>query len=330
MAEPGRPGRWSPRSATTALLAVAAAGAVAVGLLWVAAGTGRHQDRAANAEAAAGSPARGQPRRWDGARLVRGDPDRLTLYFVGAPPGPPDDPCARAYAATADPTAATVTVTLRELPGPTPPPEHGCTAIGHGRTVTIDLPEPLRDRPLVDGATGRQRPVLDAALLLTPSWLPPGYRLVSERLESGVDIRQWAPDRPDQRLLIEQGDADHLSRPGVDPIVLARPQVRGRPATVWKTRGFDDLVCVSWAEGRTRHRVCTSGTPGNLLPVHTLLRVANGLRAWRSRARPPFVSQQVGHVGPGEAAGGQTHLFVWGTRPRDRQVRPRSAARSSH
>jgi hypothetical protein len=55
--------------------------------------------------------------------------------------------------------------------------------------------------------------------------------------------------------------------------------VRGRPATVWKTRGFDDLVCVSWAEGATGHRVCTSGTPERLLPVAALLRVANGLHA---------------------------------------------------
>jgi len=281
MAEHGPPGRWSLRSTTTALLSAGAVGAVAVGLVWIAGGAGRPPDRAdrgANADVAAGSQARGQPLRWDGARLARGDPERLTLYFVGAPPGPSDDPCARAYEATAEPTADKVTVTLRELPAPPLPPGHACAAIGYARTATVELPEPLRDRPLVDGATGKQRPVIDAALLLTPSWLPTGYRFLREQVESGIDTREWGPDRPDERLLVDQGDADHLSRPGVDPIVLARPLVRGRPATVWKTSGFDDLVCVSWAEGSTDHRVCTSGTPEHLLPVDELTRVADGLR----------------------------------------------------
>jgi hypothetical protein len=281
MAEHAPPGRWSPRSTATALLWTAAAVAVAVALVWIAGGAGRPAARAggsATTAVTAASPARGRPLRWDGARLVRGNPDRLTLYFVGAPPGPPHDPCAHAYAATAEPTTETVTVTLREQPAPPRSPGHVCTAIGHARTVSVDLPEPLRDRPVVDGATGEQRPIVDAALLLTPSWVPPGYRFVSDRVESGIHTQEWAPDRPDERLLVDQGDTDRLSRPGFDPIVMAKPQVRGRPATVWKTRGFDDLVCVSWAEGGTGHRVCTSGTPEHLLPVHTLLRVANGLR----------------------------------------------------
>jgi hypothetical protein len=69
-----------------------------------------------------------------------------------------------------------------------------------------------------------------------------------------------------------------LAQPGFDPVVLARPLVRGISATVWKTRGFDDLVCVSWREGTIGRRVCTSGAPERLLPVETLVRVADGLR----------------------------------------------------
>jgi hypothetical protein len=87
------------------------------------------------------------------------------------------------------------------------------------------------------------------------------------------------PGGPEARLLVDQGDPDKLARPGFDPVVLARPVVRGGvPATVWKTRRFDDSVCVSWAEGGMGHRVCTSGAPETLLPIHELIRVADGLR----------------------------------------------------
>jgi hypothetical protein len=281
MAERGSRGRWSPRFKTMAPLGVGAIGAVVVGLVWIAGGDGRASGRTggANADASTRPAALGRAVRWDGARLVRGEPERLTLYFVGGPPGPPDDPCAGNYQATAEPSGDTMTVTLRELPGPPLPPGHGCADVGYGRTVTVALPEPLRGRPVVDGATGQERLVSDAALLLTPSWLPAGYRLVGERVEFGIDRREWAPEgRQDERLEVEQGDPGKLARPGFDPVVLARPVVRGVPATVWKTRRFDDSVCVSWAEGTMGHRVCTSGAPDRLLPVEELVRVADGLR----------------------------------------------------
>jgi hypothetical protein len=278
MAEGGLRSRLSLRPMTTALLAVGAIGAVVVGLVWIAGADGSQSGGAGGANAAAGSQARGQPVRWDGARLVRGDPERLTLYFVGSPPGPPDDPCVRSYQATAAVSGDRMKVTVRELSAAPLPPGHGCAAVGYERTVTIELPEPLRGRLVLDGATGEQRPVIDAGLLLTPSWLPAGYRLVRERVELGIDVQEWALEGPEQRLSVDQGDADKLARPGFDPVVLARPVVRGVPATVWKTRRFDDSVCVSWAEGAMGHRVCTSGAPEKLLPIPVLIRVADGLR----------------------------------------------------
>jgi hypothetical protein len=283
MAEDGLRGRWSRRPKTTALLAVGAVGAVVVGLIGITGGDGRASGRAsggANAGALVGLQAWGQPVRWDGARLAHGTPERLTLCFTGGPPGPPDEPCARAYQASAAVSGDRMTVTVWELLAARLPPGHGCADVGYGRLATVELPEPLRDRPVVDGATGEERPVIDAALLLTPSWLPGGYRLVREWVEFGIDSREWAPDggRQDVRLLVEQGDTDKLARPGFDPVVLARPVVRGMPAMVWKTRRFDDSVCVSWAEGSMGHRVCTSGAPGKLLPVEVLVRVAEGLR----------------------------------------------------
>ena len=279
MAVGGPRGRVSLRPMTTALLAVGAIGAVVVGLVWTAGAEGRASGRAGGANAAAaGSQARGQPLRWDGARLVRGDPDRLTLYFTGSPPGPPDDPCARSYQATAAVNGDRMTVTLRELSAASLPPGHACAAVGYEGTATVELPEPLRDRLVLDGATGEQRPVIDAGLLLSPSWLPVGYRFVRERVEHGIDSREWTLEGPEQRLGVHQGDAGKLARPGYDPVVLARPVVRGVPATVWKTRLFDDSVCVSWAEGAMGHQVCTSGAPERLLPIQELIRVADGLR----------------------------------------------------
>jgi hypothetical protein len=281
VAERGLRSRWSLWPGTTAVLAAGAVGAVVVGLVWIAGGDGRASGRASSANAAGttGSQAQGAPVRWDGARLAHGRPERLTLYFTGGPPGPPDQPCAGTYQATAASTANRMTVTVRELPAAPLPPGHGCADVGYGRTVTIELPEPLRGRPVVDGAAGKERPVIDAALLLTPSWLPAGYRFVREWVEAGIDFRTWAPDgQQDVQLLVDQGDADKLARPGLDPVMLARPVVRGVPATVWKTRRFDDSVCVSWAEGAMGHRVCTSGAPGKLLAIGELIRVADGLR----------------------------------------------------
>jgi hypothetical protein len=43
---------------------------------------------------------------------------------------------------------------------------------------------------VVDGATGKKWPAIDAALLLSPSWLPAGYRFVREGVESGIDLRE--------------------------------------------------------------------------------------------------------------------------------------------
>jgi hypothetical protein len=266
-----------------ALLGVGAIGMVGVGLVWITGGHDGASGQAgggANASIPAGSAARGRAVRWDGARLEHGDPERLTLYFVGGPPGRPDDPCAGNYEATAQPIGDRMTVTLRQLPSPPLPPGHGCADVGYRRTSTVEPPEPLRGRPVVDGATGQERPVSDAALLLRPSWLPPGYRLVDERVEFGIDRREWGPDGrvEDERLDVEQGDPGKLARPGFDPVVLARPVVRGVPATAWKTRRFDDSVCVSWAEGTIGHRVCTGGDPDRLLPIEVLVRVADGLR----------------------------------------------------
>lgn len=278
LADDERSGRW--RQA----LAFVAAGVVvagAVGLLSLVT-EGGGISRMSGVVSGGESTASVGTVRWDGARL---DGDRLTLYFTGARPARAGDPCSRAYEAVAEPTEDTMVVTVRAFAAAPAPPDQGCEAVGYSRSVTVNLPEPLRGRTVVDGATGQHKTISDAARLLTPSWLPAGYHFSTESAESGTDTyyheQVWAQEDPSQtRLLVEQGgeSVDELGTPGFEPIVLDRPTIRGSPATVWKSEGFDDLVCVSWIEGSTGHRVCSSGTPGELLPTDALIRVADGLR----------------------------------------------------
>jgi hypothetical protein len=268
VAEDERNERWRR---AVAFLVAGVVVAAAVGLFWIVTEGGETPTASGEETVASGEPVP-----WDGARR---DGDRLTLYFTGARPAQADDPCSRAYEAVAEPTDDTMVVTVRPLAGSPLPPDHACTAEGYARSVTIDLPAPLRGRPIIDGASGQPRPISDVAGLLEPSWVPAGYHVSREYVWLDVDTQEWARDgHPDERLRIEQVDVDKVARPGFDPVVLDRPTVRGVPATVWKIRGVDDLVCVSWAEGSAGHRVCSSGTPGQLLPNDVLIRVADELR----------------------------------------------------
>lgn len=228
-------------------------------------------------DAAAWSPAP-----WEGARL---DGDRLALYFTSSGSGEPGDPCSREYETVVEPSEDTMVVTLRGR-SPAPASLDQCPDVGYDRSVTVELPEPLQGRTMVDGASGEARAISRAARLLTPSWLPAGYEMSSGDVDSDtdsyVDRRVWArKGPPDKQLIVEQGGetVDELGTPGHEPVVLERPTIRGRPAAVWKSEGFDDLVCVSWIEDATGHRVCSSGPPGDLLPTDKLIRVADQLRA---------------------------------------------------
>jgi hypothetical protein len=253
-----------------AFLVVGIVVAAGVGLSWIV------RDGSRTPNASGETIALEEPVSWEGGRLDR---DRLTLYFIGARPAQAGDPCSRAYKAVVEPTNDAMVVSVRAVAGPPLLPGHGCTSEGYERSVTVDLPAPLQGRPIVDGASGQRRSISDVALLLRPSWLPAGYHPSGEHVHLDVDTQEWTLEgHPDERLLVEQGDVDKVARPGFDPVVLDRPTVRGVPATVWKTRGFDDLVCVSWAEGSEGHRVCSSGTLGQLLPHDVLVRVAGELR----------------------------------------------------
>jgi hypothetical protein len=69
-----------------------------------------------------------------------------------------------------------------------------------------------------------------------------------------------------------------VARLGYRPEVLQHPTVHGVRATVWKSRGLDDSICLPWAEGATGSRVCSLGPATAPLPPAELVKIGEGLR----------------------------------------------------
>jgi hypothetical protein len=70
------------------------------------------------------------------------------------------------------------------------PAGQGCATVGVLWNVTVSLPEDLRGRPLVDGATGQRRPLVKG--LLVPGWLPDGWQGGKwEDFKTGRDGGRW-------------------------------------------------------------------------------------------------------------------------------------------
>jgi hypothetical protein len=210
---------------------------------------------------------------WQGARL-EGDGRRLVVSFTGgAPPSAPLGRCAPLYKGETVATNDTVTLTVSEWTT-NQFRTAICAAIGFSRSLTVTLPEPLQGRRLVDGATGRTMPVVDT-VLRQPSYLPAGYRYLREEVDDAFSRRTW---RASQGLLdITQGGAA-VARLGDRPVVVQRTTVHGATATVWNSRGFNDTICLSWAEGATGFRICSLGSPTAPLPPAELVKIGEGLR----------------------------------------------------
>jgi hypothetical protein len=197
-------------------------------------------------------------------------------FTGGALPGAPLGRCAPLY--QGETKVADDTVTLTVSAWTTSQFSTAiCATVGYARSLTVTLPEPLRGRRLVDGASGRTMPVVDA-VLRQPSYLPAGYRYRREEVDGEVSRRTWTrPARSEETLDLTQGGAA-VARLGDRPVVLQRTTVHGATATVWNSRGFDDSICLFWAEGAIGFRICSLGSPTAPLPPAELVKIGEGLR----------------------------------------------------
>jgi hypothetical protein len=82
-----------------------------------------------------------------GGNAVSADGRRVTIAFVGAPPG--TGPCQAEYSAEVHYSAGAVLVLVRELRHPKIATTHVCNAVGYRRVVTAVLSAPLGSRVLL-------------------------------------------------------------------------------------------------------------------------------------------------------------------------------------
>jgi hypothetical protein len=174
------------------------------------------------------------------------------------------------------------------------PAGQGCAAVGVLWNVTVSLPEDLRGRPLVDGATGQRRPLVEG--LLVPGWLPDGWQGFKTGHERGGRWRRsygWAASPKAGAVTLPPlnwVDVAAIS-PKIlsgyyrlsDTPVVGYTQVRGHRAeidAVSQNRNRDRYVNVRWREGEVGYVVTGSVLRGATLrqAQEVVVRIAQSLR----------------------------------------------------
>jgi hypothetical protein len=187
--------------------------------------------------------------------------------------------------------------------------DHAGARIGRTWNVVVPLPDELRGRPVVDGATGQPKPVAEGPLI--SDWLPFGWVQQTEPGSGGaLWQREYEPvpvGRPspsdarvpriakDGPLLL--GPANHVTVAAVPPALLetwdrrpgtrtvASVLVRGMRAAVdWSEA--DRLGTLRWREGDRAYVVVGHGSDGaDLRDVQAL--VVSLARSLRRPCEPP-------------------------------------------
>jgi hypothetical protein len=293
----GRRRRLARGTAGVGAVAVLLAAVVVVAALlpqWVP----RPAAPAATGPAPGGVPAGVAP--WFDAH-PSGNPGELVVSVV-APVGArsqPSDPCWEGYQPQARAEPDRMVVTIQRLRPRAPVPEgHLCTTVGLLRNVTVHLPEDLRGRPLVDGATGQRRPLVER--LLTPGWLPDNWMPLRMYPSGKGDVwrRQYhqaggvrAGRGPWRTVELPPGPAERVTVVAIPPRLLGswnrRPdtpvvgqvRVRGRRAEI-DADPRQRTVNVRWREGAVAYVVTGHGRQdAKLRQVQELVvRIAQSLR----------------------------------------------------
>lgn len=95
---------------------------------------------------------------WNGVTVTE-DGRTLRVDYAARSPEGGRGPCAQTVRARLDERADAVTVTLEVVAPADEPAPTFCTARRYDRTAVVALEAPLRDRRVVDGSNGRERPV---------------------------------------------------------------------------------------------------------------------------------------------------------------------------
>jgi hypothetical protein len=280
------------------------AGAVAVLLAAVVVVAALLPDRLPRPAAVATGPAPGGVP--DGAvpwfeAHLSGNPGALVVSVTApvAARSRPSDPCWEGYQPQARAEADRMVVTVRRFRPRAPVPEgHLCTTVGLLRNVTVRLPEDLRGRPLVDGATGQRQPLVEG--LLTPGWLPDNWMPLRMYPAGKGDVwrRQYhqaggvrAGSGPWRIVELPPGPAERVTVVAIPPRLLGswnrwpdtpvvdHTQVRGRRAEI-DADPRRRIVSVRWREGAVAYVVTGRARQGaTLRQVQELVvRIAQSLR----------------------------------------------------
>jgi hypothetical protein len=159
-------------------------------------------------------------------------------------------PIARVVSQTANAATVSVARYAEPLPKPKPGTEVGCAAVGLGAVrLKVALAQPLGTRSLIDAYDGAARTALDPANVLKPSYLPAGY--------IGGQAT-WAGQPPEATTRQYQGPGSVLTVT-IGPVSLNRSAehiiehttVRGHPAIVSNTPGFEQDILIAWNEDAT-------------------------------------------------------------------------------
>lgn len=203
-------------------------------------------------------------------------------------------PCLQTHPrARATESATTVTVGITYDPVTSAHPGPGCPDVPLFTALTVPLRTALGSRAVSDDITGRTLHAFNGATLLSPTWLPPGYRLSSEAPNGDGWSRTWTIPTPayyagpgtapcssrTPDILIAQGSGP----PGVGRFLIPLHALIGNVhATLSRTTRSTTIL--SWfppqlPAGQTvvvgSTLPCSDRT---FLPISTLLRIARGLR----------------------------------------------------
>jgi hypothetical protein len=289
----GRRRRLARRTAGVGAVAVLLAAVVIVSLL------PDRGPRPAAPPVATGPTAAGVPDgvvAWSDAR-PSGNPGELVVTVqagVGAR-SHPSDPCWEGYQPEARAEAGRMVVTIQRFRSrATLPQGQGCAAVGVLWNVTVSLPEDLRGRPLVDGATGQRRPLVKG--LLVPGWLPEGWQGFKTGRERGGRWRRsygWAASPKAGAVTLPPVNGVEVAAisPKIlwgyyrlpDTPVVGYTQVRGHRAeidAVSRNRNRDRYVNVRWREGEVGYVVTGDVRWGATLrqAQEVVVRIAQSLR----------------------------------------------------